>query len=264
MSGSVTVDNLRKILAARGQKGLWKLKKDELLKLYHDTQPKESLEEKVPTYNVYINPYEEILKGTHQTVDRYVKLKQLGKKGKEGTTFLVIDSQTEKPYAMKCFKKQKSSATLVKEAAYQMRAFKAGVAPEVFACDRDKKCIVMTLLDRSLMDIIKSNDGHIPDKYQYQLLSLYRLLDDEGIVHNDANPLNVMEKDDRLYLIDYGFTKESSHKDFKKYKRPNEEIMVIGLLLWMHKLKIPTKGWKILRDSIDPQVYKSMKLDTFE
>lgn len=279
-----TVKELRTILMARGHKGIWKLKKDELEKLYQDTspslkpQPSPDLgeEKKISTLQSLVKElsesskaplrgsqqiYESLLVDTYPTVDRYVKLKQLGKKGKEGTTFLVIDNETEKPYAMKCFRKAKSPNTLVREAYFQVRAYRAGVAPKVVACDRDKKCIVMEVLSQSLIDILNINDGHFPEEDQKMLIDLYKRLDQEGIVHNDANPLNIMKHEGRLYLIDYGFTKEASHSDFKAYRYPNIEIMPLGILLWMKKLNRSTKSWKIIRETVPDNSYKQMKID---
>jgi tRNA A-37 threonylcarbamoyl transferase component Bud32 len=275
-----TVKELRTILMARGHKGLWKLKKDELEELYQKSSPtlKPDLgeEKKVSTLQSLATElsheqkarprgvqyiYESLLADTYPTIDRYVKLKQLGKKGKEGTTFLVIDSETEKPYAMKCFRKAKSPNTLVREAYFQVRAHRAGVAPKVVACDRDKKCIVMDVLSQSLLDILKINDGHFPEEDQEMLINLYNRLDKEGIVHNDANPLNIMKHENKLYLIDYGFAKEANHSDFRAYRSPNVEIMPLGLLLWMKKLDRPTKSWKIIRQNIPENVYKHMKID---
>ena len=50
-----------------------------------------------------------------EKLDKYTRIGQLGEQGKEGTTYLVSTQQGAE-YAMKTFRKQKSSATLRKEA----------------------------------------------------------------------------------------------------------------------------------------------------
>ena len=191
---------------------------------------------------------------------RFIKIKQLGKKGKEGTVFLVIDSKDGKKYAMKTFKTRKSSKTLTTEAEFQIEAYKAGVAPKVILYSPEGKFIVMDLMERTLMQIIEDQKGHLTENQQKQIIDLYRKLDKIGIVHNDANPLNIMEKKGRLYLIDYGFTKLSSHKNFKKYNEPNFQLMPLGLLLWL-KGKVSTSSWKYLRSQIDTKIYESLKVN---
>ena len=53
-----------------------------------------------------------------EKIDKYTKIKQLGNKGKEGITYLV-KTNDELKYAMKTFKKNKSSDKLRKEARFQ-------------------------------------------------------------------------------------------------------------------------------------------------
>ena len=69
----------------------------------------------VKTISIAFSEYQEYKKAK---IDKYKKLKQLGNSGKEGTTFLVITPEGNK-YAMKTFKKQKSSSKLSKEAELQ-------------------------------------------------------------------------------------------------------------------------------------------------
>jgi len=64
--------------------------------------------------------YEEYKK---EKVDKYIRHNQLGDKGKEGTTYLVTDTHG-KEYAMKTFRKGKSSSRLYTEYSLQKKAGK--------------------------------------------------------------------------------------------------------------------------------------------
>ena len=64
---------------------------------------------------------------------------------------------------------------------------------------------------------------------QAQLYALCMRLDKAGVVQNDGNPLNLMLDDsNRLYIIDYGFSKKITPAVVKKRgSQPN-----INLTLW--------------------------------
>ena len=53
-------------------------------------------------------------------IDKYTRIRQLGNKGKEGTTYLVKDTK-DREFAMKTFRKTKSSNTLKMEYILQKR-----------------------------------------------------------------------------------------------------------------------------------------------
>jgi hypothetical protein len=71
-----------------------------------------------------------------------------------------------------------------------------------------------------------------------------------------------MEKDGHWYLIDYGFAKESKHKDYKNYSYPNFQLMPLGLLIWL-KGKTPTKSWKYIRAQIDLAVFQKFEINVW-
>ncbi len=76
-------------------------------------------------------------KGREEGKGDYIKLSQLGKPGKEGTVYLVVDSGTGRKYAMKTFRKTKSGKTLEKEAFYQYLASKQGISPRIIEYNSD-------------------------------------------------------------------------------------------------------------------------------
>ena len=90
--------------------------------------------------------YEEYKK---EKIDKYTKIEQIGLKGKEGTTYLVKDKKG-KEYAMKTFRKTKSSAKLQKEVELQEKMSKLGVAPKIYDYDVVSKYIVMEKMDKHL------------------------------------------------------------------------------------------------------------------
>jgi predicted Ser/Thr protein kinase len=189
----------------------------------------------------------------------YIKLSQLGKPGKEGTVYLVSHPVTLKRYAMKTFRKKKSGRTLEKEAFYQYLASKQGISPKIIEYNPEEKYIVMEILNQTLLDVIK-NQGSLTADQQHQILNVYKRLDSIGIMLNDANPLNLMEKDGKIFAIDYGFAKFTDHKDFKDYPHPNSQLMPLGLLLWL-KDRHPTRNWTVLRNAISPEVRNKMHVD---
>ena len=163
---------------------------------------------------------------------KYTILGQLGSSGKEGTTFLVKNKRGEE-YAMKMFPKQKSAAMLLKEAAFQKQAACHGLAPQVKDVDEDNKYIVMEKLDKNLFDIVKKNNGEIPDTVQKKIINIIKKMDGTGVFHGDPNPANFMLKGNTMYMIDYGFAKDIDDRLIKKYETdtPNTKFMILGLIL---------------------------------
>jgi serine/threonine protein kinase len=215
---------------------------------------KERLAELIKLYEDYPPP-------KISDTSNYIREEQLGVSGKEGTTFKV--TLNDKVYAMKTFKKTKSGNTLIKEAYLQHEASLENITPHIYAIDVDNKCIVMDCLDKTLINVLQEQKGRMTEIQQLQLLRLYYKMDQIGLVHNDANPLNIMTKGDKLHLIDFGFTKRSEHTKFKSYDNPNWDIMPLGLLLWV-KDKCPTKNWKFMRGSVPRQLYNKLKISTWK
>ena len=171
------------------------------------------------------------------TIGKYKIIKQLGTEGKEGTCYLVENRKGER-YAMKCFAKSKSSNMLQKEALAQKEVAKYDLAPKIKEVNEDEKYIVMDHLDRNLFDIVKKNNGEIPDAYQKKVTSLISKLDETGIFHGDPNPANFMLKGQKMYIIDFGFAKDIDERLIKKYdtETPNKKFMPIGLILKLKEI----------------------------
>ena len=195
-------------------------------------------------------------------VDKYTRIRQLGNKGKEGTTYLVRDNR-EREFAMKTFRKTKSSNTLKNEYTLQKQAANAGVAPRVVEYDSVSKYIVMEKMDLHLVDLMKKQKGVLLRGQQYQILDLFKKLDDAKVFHADSNILNYMMKGKRIYLIDFGFSKEITPRLCKKLgtDHPNMRMMTLGLVLKLKELKCPPSAWKYLRREISDEEIERFQIE---
>lgn len=263
-----TLRELREIAKKYEIPGKWKLNKTELIRelekskqglinMVNEKDPKESKDKK--------SKDDEHINKRNGDINRYFKLVQLGSRGKEGTTYMVADIETKKKYAMKTFKKTKSPNTLLREIEFQRLAHDHHVAPKVVDYNLEEKWIVMDLLDRTLLDILNEQNNTLTEDQQKQIIQLFENLDKAGIVHNDANPLNIMELKGKFYMIDYGFSKFSNHKDFKDYgEAPNVKIMTVGLILWMKKIHRPVKSWTYILSVIPDHLIKGFGIDKMD
>ena len=183
----------------------------------------------------------------HDKIDKYTKIKQLGEKGKEGITFLVRTENGEE-YAMKTFRKQKSSTTLRKEAELQKLVADLGAAPNVFDIDTVSKYIIMDKMDKHLVDIMTKQNGVLLKSQQKQIITIYKKLDTARVFHGDANLMNYMFKGKKLYIIDFGMAKEITTTLIKKLgtATPNINIMTLGLVLKLRNLKCSYDSYEYL------------------
>lgn len=198
-------------------------------------------------------------------MSKYKKQHQIGEKGKEGTTFLVTDRKGRE-YAMKTFRKGKSSNTLYREYSLQKKASKAGIAPRVYEYNTVEKWIIMEKMDCHFYEIIKKKKGIITKKHQERLYEIFQKLDKAGVFHNDANICNYMMKNGEIYLIDYGFSKEITPKLKKtlQTETPNSRLMLIGLILKLREMKVPEKSYKYLIRNVSQTDREKFGLKTEE
>ena len=194
-----------------------------------------------------IEAFKEFEKYEKDKIKRYIKGEQLGKPGKEGTTYLVT-TKNGREYAMKTFRKGKSSETLRKEADLQKRASDVGVAPNVVDIDTVSKYIVIEKMDIHLLDVMQKQGGNLTRKQQKHLITIFMKLDESGVYHADANLLNYMYKNKKLYIIDFGMAKEITSKLKKKLgtDTPNMTIMVLGFVLKLKEMKCPPSSYSYL------------------
>jgi tRNA A-37 threonylcarbamoyl transferase component Bud32 len=202
-----------------------------------------------------IKCFKEWEKYKKEKIDKYEKIKQIGNNGKEGKTYLV-KTKNNIEYAMKTFKKYKSSEQLKKEAELQSLASEYGISPKVIEIDTVKKTIVMEKLDIHLIDLIKEQNGDLKIYQQRDIINIYKKLDKARVFHADSNILNYMyDKDNKLYIIDFGMSKYIDEKLIKKLgtDQPNINLMTLGFILKLKELKCKSTSYSYLLNYISPE-----------
>ena len=246
-----TVKELRKMAECKNIRGKSKMRKQELINSILQIKTVKNKEE----------IFNDIIDDLTGDINNYIKIRQLGKKGKEGTAFLVVNINTNKKYAMKTFKKRKSSKTLFQEIKFQHIASKENISPKIYDYNLDEKWFVMDLMDRTLLDVLEEQKSILTLDQQHQILNLFDKLDNIGIVHNDANPLNFMEKNGKFYLIDFGFAKNKNHSSFSNIgDTPNRKIMPVGLVIWLKKFNIDYSKWTYFISQFEEEYVKKFDI----
>jgi serine/threonine protein kinase len=167
---------------------------------------------------------------------KYKQLEQLGNRGKEGKTYLVQNAENEE-YAMKTFPRRKSSARIIREVNFQRRAANMGVSPSIIEYNLDNKFIVMEKLDITLLDILKKQKGKLTTRQQKRILEIFTLLDEAKVFHADPSPLNFMEKNKQLYIIDFGMAKNIDKRIIREHSEtPNIRLGTLGFILKLKEL----------------------------
>lgn len=178
---------------------------------------------------------------------KYERIKQLGEKGKEGTTYLV-KSPNGHTYAMKTFRKTKSEDRLIKEARLQNIASLYNISPRIVDINPSEKYIVMEKMDKHLLDDMKEQHGNLTENQQKQLVEIFKKLDEAKVFHGDSNILNYMLYKNKIYMIDFGMSKPIDNKLIKKLgtNTPNFTLMNLGLILKLKELDCPPTSYEYL------------------
>ena len=191
--------------------------------------------------------FKEYEKYKKEKIDKYEKIRQLGNKGKEGIVYLVRTKDGSE-YAMKTFKKTKSSDKIRKEAELQNKASMFKIAPKVIDIDTISKYIVMEILDKHLIDVMKEQNGELTISQQKQIIKIFKNLDEAHVFHADSNILNYMFKKNKLYMIDYGMSSNIDSKLKKKIgtDTPNLTLMNLGFIIKLKELNCPESSYSYL------------------
>lgn len=170
----------------------------------------------------------------------YRFIRQLGREGKDGKTFLALD-KNQKEVAIKIFRADKSAKRIEREAKLQIEAAEQGISPRVIDYDGAGKYIAMEKLDVNLYDCFCEQDGQLTVSQQKAVVKLFRRLDECGIFHGDPNPLNIMKKGRTWYMIDYGFAKPINERvRFRYGPTPNLKYMTLGFLIQLTSIRPET------------------------
>lgn len=210
------------------------------------------------------------LKSDHKTTENdgstrlskntYTIGEQIGNKGKEAKTYIVKD-KFKSIYAMKTFRSTKSSTKIHEEVQLQRRCSERGISPKIIDYDTEKKFIVMEKMDGHLLDSINANGGNISVDIQRQLLHIFKELDSAGVFHGDANLMNYMYRGNKIYIIDFGYSKPITDALIKKLgtSSPNMTLMLLGFVLKL-KGRCHPSSYRILQSHISPEKIKEFGL----
>ena len=173
---------------------------------------------------------------------------QLGLRGRDGKTFLVLDKFGYE-YAMKQFRSNKSIESILEEVSFQRKCSEIGLCPRIIDVDTKNKYIVMEKMDCHLLDEINSNGGILTEKRQKELIHILNILDKLKVFHGDANILNYMIKNDKLYVIDFGLTKHIDEKLIQKVKTktPNLKLMLTAFILKLKEANVNQQSFVCLK-----------------
>jgi hypothetical protein len=191
--------------------------------------------------------------------DKYKKVKELGF-GKQGKTYLVTDKKGHE-YAMKTFKKTKSTKKIHNEITLQMKLKNKKICPEIIDYDLDEKYIVMEKMDGELLDIIKKEGLNI--SRQKRILEIFKILDQNKVFHDDANLANYMIKKGEIYIIDFGYAKIIDDKLIKKLETntPNYKLMTIGFILKLKETGICKTSYQFLLSAVSKSDKRNFNLN---
>lgn len=174
----------------------------------------------------------------------------IGKPGKEGRTFQISDK-----YVVKTFRSDKDKKHFILEYLFQKRASEAGIAPKVYGYNIQKRYFIMEKMDSHLIAHLIYKKS-VSLEYQKQIYSLFCKLDAIELFHNDSNLCNYMIKDDQIYLIDYGFTREITRelKNHLQTENVNQKIMLIGFLKRLKEINIDPSSCSYLMSKLEEQI----------
>lgn len=110
----------------------------------------------------------------------------------------------------------------------------------------------MEKLDKHLYEEIDKKNGLLKLQDQKRIIYIFEKLDELKIFHNDPNICNYMIKNNVVYLIDYGLSKEITPTLNKKLKTENvnAHLMTIGLILKLKEKNVPEKSYSYLKSSL--------------
>jgi len=171
----------------------------------------------------------------------YTYLEQLGREGKEGRTFLALDKDS-KQVAIKVFKKDKKASDIEREAKMQMIASEHGLSPKVLHYDTNGRFLVMEKMDENLYDCFTKQNGQLTVEQQKAVIHLCNKLDECKVFHADPNPLNFMSKNNKWYIIDFGFAMPIETRTIIRFgETPNIKYMPKGFFNKLRKIYPDTK-----------------------
>lgn len=182
-------------------------------------------------------------------------IKQLGEKGSEAVVFL-IESKRKK-YALRIIENMKPLRDFQREASYQKRCAGRNISPKVFLIDDSTQTIVMELMDTHLTTELRRN-GRLTKKHQKEIIEILDILDDLKIFHGDANLLNYMVKDNKVFIIDFGMAQDVTDELVQSLgtSTPNRDLGLLAITLKLKDSRIHPSGYSILSEALGNKLAK--------
>ena len=201
-----------------------------------------------------------ILKSSAAKTSKYVFQNQLGLDGRDGKTFAVVD-KFGYAYALKKFKKTKSTNKILKEVEFQRKLADVHLAPKIIDVDIKNKFIVMERMDCHLLDEINKH-GLLSEKRQKELVKILQTMDKLKIFHGDANVLNYMIKNDRLYVIDFGLAKEMTSKleSTTGTSTPNLKLMILTFIIKLKESNAKKQSYAYLKKFLSAEEQQQLQV----
>jgi serine/threonine-protein kinase len=160
-------------------------------------------------------------------------LKTLGE-GKFGTCYLVTDERNL--FTLKLLKKEKYKKN-PRKAKYEediLKALSHEAIPRFVRELEDESLIGFVLEYKQGIDLetMISSQGYVFTRNEIynmvkQLIDILKYLHGEGVVHRDIRLPNILFKDNRIYLIDFGLSRWMDNKNFKT----DRDFLCLGRLL---------------------------------
>ena len=160
--------------------------------------------------------YSYFFKEKDELTSTWVKKQTIGKPGKEGTGYIVYKKGDQSiEYVMKEFKEKKSFSKVREEVKFQIIASLYGLSPVIY--EYGKKPRPYIIMDKmnggTIIDVMKKQNGILTIDQQKQLISIYEILDRIKVYHNDCNIRNLMFNNDKLYIIDFGMSRDLKNNE---------------------------------------------------
>ncbi len=145
--------------------------------------------------------------------------KQLIKQGAESEIWLgvwlnlpaIFKIRISKPYRHPILDKIIREHRTISEAKIMAEALEIGInVPIIYDIDLDNMIIIMEYIEGSTLKNILENDPNEGIKWAYVLGTIIGKLHENNIMHGDLTTSNIIIRNNKLYLIDFGLAEKTN------------------------------------------------------
>lgn len=142
-------------------------------------------------------------------------------KGAEANLYLdngrLVKERVKKEYRVEELDERLRRLRTRREGKLLENAMRAGVpVPRIYRTDVNGREIVMEFLDgKILKDVVEEGDGKAVKRLSREIGRLVAKLHSHNIVHNDLTTSNMIVRDNKVYLIDFGLGMTSTRLEDK-------------------------------------------------